>query len=83
MIIKLPFTSVVYSVYEPDDDNPTIAHLCEKTLLIYDGRATAARIAREIPKNATVKSICKRNANFEVAGDKALAWLMENGELKD
>lgn len=83
MIIKLPFTSVVYSVYEPDAENPTIAHLCEKTLHIYDGRATAARIAREIPQNATVKSVCRHNAKFEVEGDKVLAWLMENGELKD
>lgn len=83
MIIKLPFTSVVYSVFEPDAENPTIAHLYEKTLHIYEGRATAARIAREIPKNATVKSVCKNNATFEVAGDKALAWLMANGELKD
>ena len=83
MIIKLPFTSVVYSIYEPDAENPTIAHVCEKTLHIYDGRATGARIAREIPKNATVKSVCRHNAKFEVAGDKALAWLMANGELKD
>ena len=83
MIVKLPFTSVVYTVYEPDAENPTIAHLCEKKLHIYDGRATAARIAREIPRNATVKSVCKHNAKFEVAGDKVLAWLMENGELKD
>lgn len=83
MIIKLPFTSVVYSVYEPDAENSTIAHLREKTLHIYDGRATAARIAREIPKNATVKSVCRHNASFEVSGDKALSWLLENGELKD
>ena len=83
MIIKFPFTSVVYSVYEPDAENTAIAHLCEKTLHIYDGRATDARIAREIPQNATVKSVCRNNAKFEVAGDKLLAWLMENGELKE
>ena len=83
MIVKLPFTSVVYTVYEPDAENPTITHLCEKTLHIYDGRATAARIEREIPQNANVTSVCRHNANFEVAGDKVLAWLMENGELKD
>ena len=83
MFIKLPFTSVVYSVYEPDAENPAIARLCEKTIHIYDERVTSARIEREIPKNATVKSICKHKATFEVAGDKALAWLMENGELKD
>ena len=83
MIIKLPFTSVVYSVYEPDAENPAIAHLCEKTLRIFDGRSIGARITREIPQNATVKSVCRHNAKFEVAGDKVVAWLMENGELKE
>ena len=83
MIIKVSCTSVVYSVYRPDDDNPEIARKCMGELNIYDGKATEARIAREIPKGATVEGVRKINHRFEVDGEKAISWLTENGNMKE
>lgn len=83
MIVNTSFTSVVYSMYVPDDGDPDIARKCKGELNIYDGRATNARIAREIPKGATVESVHKIDYKFEVDGEKALAWLIENGEKKE
>ena len=83
MIVKVSYTSVLYSVYRPDDDNPEIARKCKGELNIYDGKATEARIAREIPMGATLERVRKINRSFEVNGEKAIAWLTENGNKKE
>lgn len=62
---------------------PDIARKVQGELYIYDGRATNARIAREIPKGAIVESVHKIDYKFKVDGEKALAWLIENGEKKE
>lgn len=82
MTVNIRYTLVTYSVYRPDNDNPEIAHKCTEELNIYDGRATKARIAKEIPNGATVESVRKLDYSFEVDGKKALAWLIENGTEK-
>ena len=82
MTVNISFTAVAYSGYIPDDSNPEIARKYSGVLNIYDGRATKARIAREIPNGATVESVHKVHYEFEVDGEKALAWFKENGEMK-
>ena len=82
MTINVSYTRVVYNMYIPDDETPEIAHLTTGTLNIYDGRVTNARIAREIPKGAIVEKVEKVGKLFEVNGEKALAWLIENGTEK-
>lgn len=83
MTIVVSYTSVEYSYYRPDEENPKIAHRCSGYLNIYNGRVTNARIAREIPEGATVESVRKIDNRFEVDGEKALAWFIENGEKKE
>ena len=83
MTVNISYTEVAYSVYRPDDDNPEIARRCGGAVSIYNGRATSARIAREIPKGATVESVGKIDKSFDVDGEKALAWLIENGTVKE
>ena len=83
MTVNISCTAVSYSVYIPDNDNPEIARKSIGELNIYDGRATKARIASEIPKGATVEGVRKINYTFEVDGEKAFAWLTENGNMKE
>ena len=79
MTVNVSYTRVVYNMYIPDNENPGIARLTTGELNIYDGRVTNARIAREIPKRAVVEKVEKVDRKFELDGEKALAWLIENG----
>lgn len=78
MTVNIIYTAVTYSVYKPDNDNPDIARKVRGVLNIYDGRATKARIERELPKGATVESVRKFNRRFNVDGEKILDWLIDN-----
>lgn len=82
MIVNISFTKVVFSLYSLDDDNHEIAYRHKGEMDIYDGRVTNARIAREIPKGAIIESVRKIRKRFYVDGEKALAWLIENGTEK-
>ena len=79
MTINVSYTKVEYSIYMPDEANAEIAHREVHTLNICDGRVTAARIAREIPKGAVVENITKVDKQFHVVGENLIAWLAENG----
>lgn len=81
MIVNVRYTEVSYTVYKPDSDNPEIAHKHLGVLNIYDGKATKARIAREIPSGSTVESVRKIELSYDVAAEKAIAWLAENGKI--
>lgn len=83
MTITVSYTIVRYSRWVQDENNPNIARKAEGELNIYDGRVTSARIAREIPKGATMESATRVDRKFEVDGEKALAWLTENGTEKE
>lgn len=83
MTITLSFTNVRYSRWVQDETDHNIARKAEGELNIYDGRVTSARIAREIPKDATVESVTRVDRKFDVDGEKALAWLIENGTEKE
>lgn len=79
MTITVSYTNVRYFRWVQVENDPRTARKDEGELNIYDGRATSARIAREIPKGATLESVTKVDRKFEVDGEKALAWLTENG----
>ena len=83
MVINIAYTNVRYSLWEQSKDDEKIANRVNGELNIYDGRASNARITREIPKGATVESVRKINKSFDVDGEKALEWLLANGEMKD
>lgn len=83
MTVNVRYTEVSYTVYKPDADNPQIAHKHLGVLNIYDGRATKARIAKEVPYGATVERVRKIELSYDVAAKKALAWLAENGKINE
>ncbi len=83
MTINVSYTNVRYCTWVQLEDNPQTARRFEGELNIYDGRVTNARILREIPNCATVESVMKVDRKFEVDGEKALAWLTENGTEKE
>ena len=83
MIISVSYTNVRYSVWKQSESNQQLAHKSENEVNIYDGRVTSARIDREIPKGATVESVTRIKKRFNVDGEKALAWLIENGTEKE
>lgn len=83
MTITVSYTNVRYSHWVQDENEPNIARKSEGEINIYDGRVTSARIAREIPKGSTLESTTRVDRKFEVDGEKAIAWLTENGTEKE
>lgn len=83
MVINIAYTIVRYSSWEQSKEDEKIANRVNGELNIYDGRATGARIAREIPEGSTVDGVYKIHKRFEVDGEKALDWLLANGEMKE
>lgn len=83
MTVKISYTEVVYNIYRPDFENADIAHRERCVKNIYDGRVTNSRIAREIPEGTVVEKVMKVDKRFDVDGEKALAWLAENGTEKE
>ena len=79
MVIDVAYTNVKYSMWVKSAEDEKIANRVEGELNIYDGRATLARIAREIPKGAFVENISKVNKRFYVVGENLLSWLAKNG----
>ena len=83
MVINFSYTNVQYSMWVQSEEDEKIVNRIEGELNIYDGRATLARIAREIPKGAFVENITKVNKRFYVVGENILEWLAENGTEAD
>ena len=83
MVINVSYTNVRYSMWVQSEDDEKIANRIEGELNIYDGRATLARIAREIPKGAFVENITKVDKRFYVVGENLIAWLDKNGTEAD
>ena len=79
MTINVSYTKVEYSIYRPDEANAELTHREVHTLNVCDGRVTAARISREIPKGAFVENITKVDKRFYVVGENLIAWLAKNG----
>ena len=79
MVINVSYTNVQYSMWVQSEEDEKIAKRVEGELNIYDGRATLARIAREIPKGAFVENITKVDKRFYVVGENLLSWLAKNG----
>lgn len=83
MVINVSYTNVRYGMWVKSEEDEKIANRVEGELNIYDGRATLARIAREIPKGAFVENITKVDKRFYVVGENLFAWLAENGTEAD
>ena len=83
MVINFSYTNVQYSMWVQSKDENEIANHIEGELNIYDGRATLARIAREIPKGAVIDNITKVQKQFYVVGENLIDWLAENGTEAD
>ena len=83
MVINVSYTNVQYSMWVQSEEDEKIAKRVEGELNIYDGRATLARIAREIPKGAFVENITKVDKRFYVVGENLLEWLADNGTEAD
>ena len=83
MTITVSYTNVRYYRFVQDENDPNIYKKTEGELNIYDGRVTSARIAREIPKGATMDVATMIVRKFVVDGEKAIAWLTENGTEKE
>ena len=83
MVINFSYTNVQYSMWAQSEEDEKIANRIEGELNIYDGRATLARIAREIPKGAVVENITKVQKQFYVVGENLIEWLAENGTEAD
>ena len=79
MVVNISYTNIRYSTWVQSEQDEKIANRVEGELNIYDGRATLARIAREIPKGAVVENITKVDKRFYVVGENLIAWLAENG----
>ena len=79
MVVNISYTNIRYSMWVPSEEDEKIAKRFDGELNIYDGRATLARIAREIPKGAVVENITKVDKRFYVVGENLIAWLAENG----
>ena len=83
MVINFSYTNVKYSMWVQSEEDEKIANRVEGELNIYDGRASLARIAREIPKGAFVENITKVQKQFYVVGENLHEWLVENGTDAD
>ena len=79
MVVNISYTNIRYSMWVQSEQDEKIANRFEGELNIYDGRATLARIAREIPKGAVVENITKVDKQFNVVGENLIAWLAKNG----
>lgn len=83
MIIRTSYTTVEYYTYRQDEDNPDIAHKIKGRVSIYEGRVTTACIQRMLPAGAVVDGVYRNDRKFVIDGEKALAWLIENGTEKE
>ena len=79
MVVNISYTNIRYSKWVQSEQDEKIANRVEGEVNIYDGRATLARIAREIPQGAVVENITKVDKRFNVVGENLIAWLTENG----
>ena len=82
MVVNIAYTNVRYHMWEQSKEDEKIADRIDGELNIYGGRMTSARIAREIPKGATVDIVSSIKKRFDVDCGMLLNWLTVYGTEK-